>query len=268
MWTPDPVRSNTFGASCKAPGRSIRFEAADAAGQFHPVKANATLTYDQYGNVTVAGTLLEPLPGQQTQDFQPMLKYSGRIVIDTQKHEFRLQAQEGIADPSLQGTVGAGLITEVRHHGHAVDDHLRHAAGQADGANNLQEIERQVRPVRSGTTGPRKPTSQSASFPKRVDARQRVPRTVVPVVPVVPSYDNALLHSYPPALARQLTRSTPPPRIVPCARPFSTLPLRRSRSTSIAPDPLVASSVTGVAGGSVTSILPDCVRTECCPRRR
>lgn len=87
-----------------------RFEAADAAGQFHPVKANATLTYDQYGNVTVAGILLEPLPGQQTQDLQPMLKYSGRIVIDTQKHEFRLQAQEGTADPSLQGTVGAGLI--------------------------------------------------------------------------------------------------------------------------------------------------------------
>ena len=39
-----------------------------------------------------------------------MLKYSGRIVIDTQKHEFRLQAQQGTADPSLQGTVGAGLI--------------------------------------------------------------------------------------------------------------------------------------------------------------
>ncbi len=87
-----------------------RFETADAAGQFHPVRANATLTYDQYGNVKVTGTLLEPLPGQQAQDLQPMLMYSGRIVIDTQKQEFRLQAQEGIADPSLQGTVGAGLI--------------------------------------------------------------------------------------------------------------------------------------------------------------
>jgi hypothetical protein len=77
-----------------------RFEAADAAGQFHPVKANATLTYDQYGNVTVAGTLLEPLPGQQSQDLQPMLKYSGRIVIDTQKHEFRLQGRKAPRIPA------------------------------------------------------------------------------------------------------------------------------------------------------------------------
>lgn len=87
-----------------------KFEVADAAGQFREIKANATLTYDPYGNVKVSGALLEPLPGQQQQELQPMLSYSGRIVIDTQKHEFRLQGQEGQADPSLQPSIGAQMV--------------------------------------------------------------------------------------------------------------------------------------------------------------
>lgn len=86
-----------------------KFETVDAAGQFHEVKANATLTYDPYGNMKVSGTLLEPLPGQSQQEMQAMLSYSGRIVIDTAKHEFKLQAQEGTSDPALQPSVGAQM---------------------------------------------------------------------------------------------------------------------------------------------------------------
>ena len=92
--------------------RLQQFEAADATGQLRPVKADATLEYDQYGNMKVEGSLLEPLPGQQQQPSQAMqslLKYSGRIAIDTQKHELRLLEQEGTTDPSLQPTVGAQL---------------------------------------------------------------------------------------------------------------------------------------------------------------
>ncbi len=86
-----------------------RFEMVDTAGQAQPVRAQAKLTYDQYGNMTVAGNLLEPLPGQE-QATHGMLAYSGRIVIDTAKHEFRLRAQEGVADPALNPSVGAELV--------------------------------------------------------------------------------------------------------------------------------------------------------------
>ena len=91
--------------------RLQQFEAADAAGQLHVVKADATLTYDQYGNMKVEGTLLEPLPGQQqvSRDAQGMLSYTGRVAIDTQKQELRLLDQQGTADPSLQSSVGAQL---------------------------------------------------------------------------------------------------------------------------------------------------------------
>src|SRR5262249_49468076 len=51
-----------------------------------------------------------PLPGEQQKDLQPMLGYSGRIVIDPDKHEFRLQAQEGTSDPALQSSVGAQMV--------------------------------------------------------------------------------------------------------------------------------------------------------------
>jgi len=59
----------------------------------------------------VEGTLLEPLPGQQqpSPEAQAMLRYSGRIAIDTQKQELRLLGMEGTADPSLQTSVGAQL---------------------------------------------------------------------------------------------------------------------------------------------------------------
>jgi hypothetical protein len=89
--------------------RLQQFEAANPAGQLQPVKADATLEYDQYGNMKVEGHLLEPLPGTATQDVNAMLRYSGRIAIDTDKHELRLLGQAGTTDPSLQPSVGAQL---------------------------------------------------------------------------------------------------------------------------------------------------------------
>jgi len=91
--------------------RLQQFETADASGQLHPVRADATLTYDQFGNMKVDGALLEPLPGQPPppQNLQAVLRYTGRIAIDTDKHELRLLGQEGQADPSLQSSVGPQL---------------------------------------------------------------------------------------------------------------------------------------------------------------
>ncbi len=87
-----------------------QFETVDASGQLRPVKAQAKLTYDQYGNMSVAGSLLEPLPGQQSTAVLPMLQYSGRITIDTAKKEIRLQALQGTSDPALQKAVGPDLV--------------------------------------------------------------------------------------------------------------------------------------------------------------
>ena len=87
-----------------------RFETVDAAGQAHAVKAQATLTYDQYGNMSVAGRLLEAVAGQPSSSTDNMLHYSGRVVIDTDKREFRLQSTEGATDPALQSTVGLDLV--------------------------------------------------------------------------------------------------------------------------------------------------------------
>ncbi|HKV98791.1 MAG TPA: hypothetical protein VJN96_03145 [Vicinamibacterales bacterium] len=91
--------------------RLQQFQTADASGQLHPVRADATLTYDQFGNMKVDGSLLEPLPGQPPppQSLQAVLRYTGRVAIDTDKHELRLLGQEGQADPSLQSSVGAQL---------------------------------------------------------------------------------------------------------------------------------------------------------------
>jgi hypothetical protein len=89
--------------------RLQQFEAANASGQLQPVKADATLEYDQFGNLKVEGHLLESLPGTSAQDASAMLRYTGRITIDTQKHELRLLGQEGTTDPALQTSVGAQL---------------------------------------------------------------------------------------------------------------------------------------------------------------
>ena len=97
-----------------------------------------------------------------------MLKYSGRIVIDTQKHEFRLQAQEGTADPSLQGTVGAGLIRKYDITDTQLTITYVTPQGKANGANDLQEVEKENRYDRYDRYDrSQEPAFQSASFPRR-----------------------------------------------------------------------------------------------------
>ena len=46
--------------------RLDRFEVLDSAGSPTAVRAQATLTYDEYGNLTVRGKLLEPIPGEKS----------------------------------------------------------------------------------------------------------------------------------------------------------------------------------------------------------
>ena len=66
-----------------------RFEVADAAGQFHPVKAQGWLTYDEFGNMVMSATLLEPMPGTSANDLQPILDFKG--------HDHDRSREEGIS---------------------------------------------------------------------------------------------------------------------------------------------------------------------------
>jgi hypothetical protein len=64
-----------------------RLEAIDSRGHMVPVKAKAQLTYDEFGNLTINATLLEPMPGQTSVGEASNLDYKGRATIDTARHE-------------------------------------------------------------------------------------------------------------------------------------------------------------------------------------
>jgi hypothetical protein len=84
----------------------------NGSGQLQPVRAQATLDCDDFGNVKVNGALLEALPQSQPGTTDHVLAYTGRIVIDTAKQEFRLDNPEAAApvDPGLASTVGPSLV--------------------------------------------------------------------------------------------------------------------------------------------------------------
>ena len=83
-----------------------RFEVIDSAGSPRPVRAQAVLTYDEYGNLSVRGKLLEPLPGATAIE-HPLLDYSGPIVLDPPKQQFRLGPVKvsGAIDPTLEASI-------------------------------------------------------------------------------------------------------------------------------------------------------------------
>ena len=83
-----------------------RFEVVDSSGNNWVVKAQANLTYDEYGNLRVEGKLLEPLPGQTALE-HPLLGYSGAIVIDPARHQFRL------SDVQSVGTINPALGSAI-----------------------------------------------------------------------------------------------------------------------------------------------------------
>jgi hypothetical protein len=67
--------------------------AIDAAGKSDPVKANGILTYDEFGNLEIQAVIDDPRLKDRLR-----LDYSGRIVIDTAKKEFRTaEVEAGLA---------------------------------------------------------------------------------------------------------------------------------------------------------------------------
>ena len=84
-----------------------KLEVLNAAGQMQAVRAKAQLVYDEFANLSMKGVLEEPLPGQTTITDAPALVYSGRAVIDTEKHELVLQGVDASvkADPSIEAAI-------------------------------------------------------------------------------------------------------------------------------------------------------------------
>ena len=88
-----------------------RFEVVDSSGNNWVVRAQANLTYDEYGNLRVEGKLLEPLPGQTTLE-HPLLGYNGAIVIDPTRKQFRLMDVQSIEkiNPALGSAIDPGHV--------------------------------------------------------------------------------------------------------------------------------------------------------------
>ena len=106
---------NTGAGSLEATRRQLegtwilsKFEVTNAAGQLVAVRAKAQLSYDAFGNLTIKGVLLEPLPGQKTVTEAPALQYAGKAMIDTAKHELVLVGMEASVqpDPAILAKIG------------------------------------------------------------------------------------------------------------------------------------------------------------------
>lgn len=107
-----------------------RFEVVDS-GKATPVKAQAMLTMDAFGNIDVKGELQEPLPGQASSAaVEKLLQYTGRIAIDQRTQTFRLRAPEGDIDPALKARLNPD---EVRKYEFVGEDQLRISFVDAQG---------------------------------------------------------------------------------------------------------------------------------------
>jgi hypothetical protein len=89
-----------------------KFEVLDSAGSATAVRAQATLTYDEYGNLTVRGKLLEPIPGEKSIE-HPLLEYAGPIVLDPTRQQFRLGSVKTAGaplDPGLESKIDPQFV--------------------------------------------------------------------------------------------------------------------------------------------------------------
>ena len=78
----------------------VRLETPGPSGESRAVAARALLTYDEYGNFTIAGKVEDPSVTRVEVD--RLLRFSGRAVIDARKQELRLFPSGD--SPPLDGT--------------------------------------------------------------------------------------------------------------------------------------------------------------------
>jgi hypothetical protein len=93
----------------------VTLEVRDASGNMTPAKAQAVLTYDAYGNMRVRGRLNESLPDAATRLASSAVDYSGQIVIDPRRNEFRMTEQQA-AEPLDKELQSVLRLSRVRRY--------------------------------------------------------------------------------------------------------------------------------------------------------
>ena len=68
-------------------------------GERVPIQATGTLTYDEYGNLTIDAKTTDPAAPIAARE-RPYLSFKGRAVIDPVKSELRLMNLTGNVDPN------------------------------------------------------------------------------------------------------------------------------------------------------------------------
>ena len=71
----------------------------ESGGPRVPVKATGTLTYDEYGNLTIDARSSDPSAPVAAREV-PMVSFKGRAAIDAVKHELQLMNLTGNVDPN------------------------------------------------------------------------------------------------------------------------------------------------------------------------
>ena len=104
----------------------VSFEIDDAAGTPQRLDATGRMTFDEYGNVRTTGSAK-----QGSEATGRLLGYTGRVVIDHQKKEWRLlevQADPGTAKPPPE--VAADKVRAYEFVGDELKLSLRDASGR------------------------------------------------------------------------------------------------------------------------------------------
>jgi hypothetical protein len=93
----------------------VTLEVRDASGNMTPAKAQALLTYDAYGNMRVRGRLNDSLPDAAAKLASSAVDYSGQIVIDPRRNEFRMTEQQA-AEPLDKELQSVLRLSRVRRY--------------------------------------------------------------------------------------------------------------------------------------------------------
>ncbi len=98
----------------------------DAAGAAVSVPAAAKLTYDEYGNLTIQGTVEGG--DERARQSGAFLNYKGRAVIDAAKQQLRLLDLEGTGN--VPSSVNVSAAREYRIDGNRLDITAKDASGR------------------------------------------------------------------------------------------------------------------------------------------
>lgn len=118
----------------------ISYDMIGANGAKTHVPGQAQLTYDEFGNLKVVGEVNDPkIQGSRAES---MLSYSGRAVIDADKHEMRLlDMKTGTSNTTDADVVQPEAVRHYEFHDSQLDITLKDAAGQTVGVTSWKRVQ-------------------------------------------------------------------------------------------------------------------------------